>query len=127
MSEFFIEKDELLRNADYNYGGDVIPEVAFMEWNEDTYDVLGSVFLKEMNTKVSQQGEMRVNENECRFDNIAYKALGNPNFWWFMMEYNEHIDWNIPADHIIKIPSINDIIVLKDQMIVKQNLRDKIQ
>jgi len=103
---------------------DSFPEQNFMEWNEDTYDVLGSVFLRELNDEVGQAGEMKVHEHEYRFDNIAYKMLKDTDFWWLVMEYNEKIDWNVYSDEVLKIPNIDDILVLRDSMRMRQNKAD---
>jgi len=117
MSDFFINLDQEFGDLDAG-----MPEDAFMEYNEDTYDVLGSVYLREMNTKVSQSGEMRVAEHECRFDNISHSMFQTAGFWWFVMEYNDYIDWNIKAEKIIKIPNFGEIFELKDSMVSRQNL-----
>lgn len=117
MADFYINQnpaDKVL--------GNMLPEQLFMEWNEDTYDVLGSVFLREMNTEVRQSGELEVNENECRFDNLSYKMSGSTDFWWFIMEYNNYVDWQVPANAVLKVPNIDDIFILKNSMAVRQNL-----
>lgn len=117
MSDFFINM-----NPKDKVQMDILPEQQFMEWNEDTYDVLGSVFLREMNDSVRQNGELEVNEHECRFDNISYLTTGSTDFWWFIMEFNNYIDWNVPSSAVLKIPNLDDILILKNSMVIRQNL-----
>ena len=117
MADFFINQDPTNKVPN-----NMLPEQLFMEWNEDTYDVLGSVFLREMNTSVRQSGEMEVNENECRFDNLSYKMTGTADFWWFIMEFNNHIDWEVNSNVILKVPNVDDIFILKNSMGIRQNL-----
>jgi len=117
MSDYFINLDQNFGDLDKG-----MPQDAFMEYNEDTYDVLGSVFLREMNEKVSQTGEMRVAENECRFDNLSHAMFQTPGLWWFVMEYNDYIDWDVKSTKILKIPDFGEIFELKDTMISRQNL-----
>ena len=109
MSDFFINQ-----NPDDRVPNNMLVEEQFMNWDEDTYDVLGSVFLREMNTSVRQNGEMEVSENECRFDNISYKMTNSTDFWWFIMEFNNYIDWDVKSNEILKIPNIDDIYILKN-------------
>ncbi len=118
MADFFIDKTK-------PFTENVLPLEAFMEFKEDTYDVLSSVFLREMNDEVSHVGETKVGEYEYRFDNLSFKKVGSTDYWWFLMEYNNYIDWNIPSSAIIKIPSTNDIFSLRSTMVLKQNFSDR--
>jgi len=117
MSDFFINQ-----NPNEKVPNDILPEQMFLEWNEDTYDVLGSVFLREMNTSVRQNGELFVKEHECRFDNLSYKMSGTSDYWWFIMEYNNFIDWQVNSDTKLKIPNFDDIYMLKSSLMIRQNL-----
>lgn len=115
MAEFFIDTN----TKDTQF--DKFPMSQFMNWDEDTYDVLGSSFLKRMNHEITQGGEARVFECECRFDVISHKHTKSPDYWWFFMEYNNKIDWNIRAEEHIKIPDLNSIFFLRSDMILSTN------
>lgn len=119
MAEFFINNN----TADSEF--DIFPMSQFMNWDEDTYDVLGSSFLKRMNREVEQSGEARILECECRFDVISHKYTKQQNYWWFFMEYNDKIDWDIRSEEHIKIPNLSSIFFLRSDMILSNNKRRK--
>jgi hypothetical protein len=114
MAEFFINTET--PDAEY----DSFPISMFMDYKEETYDVLSSVFLRKMNEEMPV-GEGKVLEHECRFDNLSNTFMGSPDYWWLLMEYNDKIDWEIYSNEHIKIPSPLDMIRLRDTIAVNWN------
>jgi len=98
------------------------PIEQFIEYKEDTYDVLGSVFLDRVQDSVNQISEIEVLENECRFDSISNKYMGSSDFWWLIMEYNNYIDWNIKGNNKLKIPDSGDLLKFKQELVLRHNL-----
>ncbi len=98
-----------------------ISQEEFMNYEEDTYDVLGSVFIRELDS-IKQNGEFKIQEEECRFDLISYKHIKTTDYWWIIMEYNNYIDFDIKIGDKYKIPNPIDINRLIQKLIVKRNL-----
>ena len=95
-----------------------------MNYEEDTYDVLGSVFLRELSEKVGQISEHVAFDEEYRFDAISYNHLKTSDFWWVIMEYNNYIDFDIKLNEKYKIPNLKDINRLKHSLIIRKNLNN---
>ena len=100
--------------------GQVISQEEFMNFEHDTYDVLGSVFLRELDT-ITESGEYKVTDEECRFDLISYKRLKTTDYWWLIMEYNNFIDWDIKMGDNYKIPNPFSVNKLIQRMIFRNN------
>ena len=100
--------------------GDVISHEEFMNFEHDTYDVLGSVFLRELNS-IKKTTENKVLEEKNRFDIISYKHFKTSDYWWVIMEFNDFIEFNINIGDMYKLPNIIDINKLIQKMIVKRN------
>jgi len=100
--------------------GNIFPMERFIRWEEDTYDVLGSIFLDKIK-EIDQSGEIRVLEDECRIDNIAHKHMRSTDFWWLLMEYNDIINFDVKSNESLKIPSETSIISKYNEMILKRN------
>ncbi len=100
--------------------GDRVSLEAFIDYKEDTYDVLGSVFIRNIN-KLDQESEDTITDHNCRFDNISYKHYGSVNYWWILMDYNEFIDWSIQEDDKYKIPKLSDISSTIHKLTIRKN------
>ena len=111
--DFFYDKNKKV-------DGDRISQEAFMDFKEDTYDVLGSVFLRNI-SKIEQVAEGTVTDEECRFDNISYKHFQKVNFWWILMEYNDYLDWDIKTGDTFKVPSQVSINSMIHKLIIQNN------
>jgi len=114
---------EYFFNRKIKLKGDVFAQEYFMEYKEDTFDVLSSSFLRNIDA-LPQQSEVKVRENDCRFDVISYKQLANTNLWWILMEYNNKIDFNIQSHELLKIPNQNGIMSLLHKLRVKENIKN---
>ena len=99
----------------------IMPLEKFIKFEEDTYDVLGSVFLEKLNKVVDQDAEVKVLENECRFDVLSHKFMQETDYWWVLMEYNNFIDWDIRQSDSLKIPVISQLMMLEQEMILSSN------
>jgi hypothetical protein len=98
------------------------PIERFMKFEEDTYDVLGSVFLETLQNTVSQSSEVRVLDDECRFDNIAYEFMTSQDYWWVLMEFNNFIDWDLRTTNVLKIPFVPDLLRKEQEHLIQSNL-----
>ena len=113
-------------NMDFYYNtkkkvkGELISQEEFMNFEFDTYDVLGSVFLRELDN-VPEKSEHKTVDEEYRFDLISYKHLQVSDYWWVIMEYNKYIDWNITIGDKYKVPNPFGINKLIQKMILKNN------
>ena len=101
--------------------GIVISHEEVMDYVDDTYDVLGSVFLREL-SEIGQISEHIVVSDEYRFDAISYNHLNTSDFWWVVMEFNEYIAFNIKLGEKYKIPNLIDINRLKQSLVIRKNL-----
>ncbi len=111
--DFYYDKNKKVENNS-------VSQEAFMNYEEDTYDVLGSVFIRNI-PKLEQIAEGKIVDEDCRFDNLSYKHFQKVDYWWILMEYNEFIDWGIKTGDKFKIPSIIDINSLIHKLIVQKN------
>ena len=100
--------------------GVAIAHEEYIDYIDDTYDVLGSVFLRELNS-VGQISEHVAFDEEYRFDAISYNHLKTSDFWWVVMEYNDYIDFNIKLNEKYKIPNIMDINRLRQNIVIRKN------
>ena len=100
--------------------GDIVSQEAFMNYEEDTYDVLGSVFIRNI-PKLDQVAEGTITDENCRFDNLSYKHFQKVNYWWILMEYNNFIDWGIQEGDQFKIPSIVGISKMLHNLVISKN------
>ena len=100
--------------------GDMVSQEAFMDYKEDTYDVLGSVFIRNID-KLEQGAEGKITDENCRFDNLSYKWYSKVNYWWILMEFNAYIDWGIQEGDNFKVPKVQSISSLIHKLIVRKN------
>lgn len=95
----------------------------FVEWDEDTFDVYNSSFIKQLN-QLPEAGRFIVESDEERIDLISYKIYGDVRYWWMLMEYNEVIERK-DIKHGIKLRyfDIRALETLMNRMVIKNNLR----
>ena len=111
--DFYYNKKSKVKN-------ETISQEEFMDFGFDTYDVLGSVFFRELDT-VAEISEHKVLEDEYRFDLISYNNLQTVDYWWIIMDYNGYINWDIKIGDKYKIPNPIGINKLVQRMIFKNN------
>lgn len=104
-----------------NIDDNILPIERFMKFEEDTYDVLGSVFLEKVQDAASQMSEVTVFEHECRFDVLAHKYMMDTNYWWVLMEYNNFIDWDLRGNDVLKIPEPTDLLMFEQELMLRYN------
>lgn len=101
----------------------IISPEEFMNFEEDTYDVLGSVFIREIGD-ITQISEHKVIDKECRFDLLSFEHMRSVEYWWILMEYNNFIDFGIQIGDKYKVPSVAGINKKIQSLIVRNNLNN---